>query len=83
MVISTMPTPRTSSLPAIVSGARASEAPAVLGEHRIIVADEARAAIDQAQREIGLAAARRPPISTPRPADRDAGGVERVSLIGF
>src|SRR3546814_5239420 len=46
-------------------------------EDGVIVSHKLRATIDQAQREIGFAAARRPFDQHRAASDRDAGGVER------
>src|SRR6185437_14488312 len=47
------------------------------GEDDPIVRDEARTLIDGPERQVGLAAARRPAEQDPVPVDGDAGGVDR------
>src|SRR5205085_5255861 len=43
----------------------------------VIVADQRRAAVDQPERQVGLAAARRASMLHPLAADGDAGGLDR------
>src|SRR3546814_18670405 len=51
-------------------------------EDGVIVSHKLRATIDQAKREIGFAAARRPFDQHRAASDRDAGGVERFRRYG-
>ncbi len=74
---STMPMPRISSLPAMFGGARGKQAVAVALDDRLVVADEREAAVEQAQRKVRLARARRAGDQHRAAVDGDGAGMER------